>query len=82
VSVLGSAEDLAVPGKQIFRKAGWAHIAGADTLGDGVPWIWNGREARSTGVRQTLDDDHHRSEHLYASAHRLYPNDPAEPMPG
>jgi hypothetical protein len=45
-------------------------------VGDGVSWIWKVADAYFPGVRQTLDDAH-LSEHLYAFAHLLYPNNPA-----
>ena len=76
VSVLGSAEDLAARIKQVLREASWEHIPIGEILGDGAPWIWNMADAHVPGVRQTLDY-YHLSEHLYAFAHLLYPNNPA-----
>jgi hypothetical protein len=76
VSVLGSAEELAVRITQTLREAGWEHIPVGEILGDGAPWIWHVAEAHFPGVRQTLDY-YHLSEHLYAVAHLLYPNNPA-----
>jgi hypothetical protein len=76
VSVLGAADDLAVHIKQALREAGWEHLPLGEILGDGAPWIWNLAEAHFPGVRQTLDS-YHLSEHLYAFAHLLYPNNPA-----
>lgn len=76
VGVLGSAEELAVRIKQVLHEAGWEHIPVGEILGDGAPWIWNVADAYFPGVRQTLDY-YHLSEHLYAFAHLLYPNNPA-----
>jgi hypothetical protein len=76
VSVLGPAEDLAVCIKQALHEAGWEHLPLGEILGDGAPWIWNLADAHFPGVRQTLDY-YHLSEHLYAFAHLLYPNNPA-----
>jgi Uncharacterised protein family (UPF0236) len=76
VSVLGSAEDLAARIKQVLREASWEHIPIGEILGDGASWIWNVADAHFPGVRQTLDY-YHLSEHLYAFAHLLYPNNPA-----
>jgi hypothetical protein len=76
VSVLGSAEDLALRITQVLREAGWEHIPVGEILGDGAPWIWNLADAHFPGVRQTLDY-YHLSEHFYAFAHLLYPNNPA-----
>jgi uncharacterized protein UPF0236 len=76
VSVLGSAEDLAVRIKQVLREAGWEHIPMGEILGDGAPWIWNLADAHFPSMRQTLDY-YHLSEHLYAFANLQYPNNPA-----
>jgi hypothetical protein len=63
VSVLGSAEDLAVRIQQGLREAGWEHLSSGEILGDGAPWIWNLADAHFPRVRQTLDY-YHLSEHL------------------
>jgi hypothetical protein len=76
VAILGSAEDLAARIQQTLREAGWEHIPLGEILGDGAPWIWKVADAYFPGVRQTLDY-YHLSEHLYAFAHLLYPNNPA-----
>ena len=76
VSVLGSAEDLATRITQVLREVGWEHLPMGEILGDGAPWIWKVAAAHFPGVRQTLDY-YHLSEHLYAFAHLLYPNNPA-----
>lgn len=76
VCVLDSAEELAAHIKQVLREAGWEHIPIGEILGDGAPWIWNVADAHFPGVRQTLDY-YHLSEHLYAFATLLYPNNPA-----
>ncbi len=76
VSILGSPEDLATRITQGLREAGWEHLPIGEILGDGAPWIWNVADAHFPGVRQTLDY-YHLSEHLYAFAHLLYPNNPA-----
>jgi hypothetical protein len=76
VSVLGSAEALAVRIKHVLHEAGWEHLPVGEILGDGAPWIWNVADAYVPGVRQTLDYDH-LSEPLDALAHLLYPNNPA-----
>jgi hypothetical protein len=75
VSILGSAEDLAIRLKQVIREAGWGHIPLGEILGDGAPWIWTVAEAHFPGVRQTLDF-YHLSEHFYGFAHLLYPHHP------
>jgi hypothetical protein len=76
VGILGAAEDLAARIKQVIRDVGWESIPIGEILGDGAPWIWNVADAQFPGVRQTLDY-YHLSEHLYAFAHLLYPNNPA-----
>ena len=76
VGILGAAEDLAARITQVIREAGWESIPMGEMLGDGAPGIWNVAAAHVPGVRQTLDDDH-LSEHLYAVAHLLSPNNPA-----
>lgn len=75
VGVLGSAEELAARITQVIQEAGWKRIPLGAILGDGAPWIWTVADAYFPGVRQTLDYDH-LSEHLYAFAHLLYPNNP------
>lgn len=77
VGILGAAEDLAVRITQVMREAGWERIPVGEILGDGAPWIWTVAAAHFPGVRQTLDY-YHLSEHLYAFAQLLYPNNPAE----
>jgi hypothetical protein len=76
VGVLGTAEELAARIQQVLRETGWERIPMGEILGDGAPWIWTVADAHVPGVRQTLDD-YHLSEHLYAFAHLLYPNNPA-----
>jgi hypothetical protein len=76
VSVLGSAEELAAHIQQAIREAGWERIPLGEILGDGAPWIWSVADTYFPGVRQTLDY-YHLSEHFYAFAHLLYPNNPA-----
>ncbi len=76
VCVLDSAEELAAHIKQVIREAGWEPLPIGEILGDGAPWIWNVADAHFAGVRQTLDY-YHLSEHLYAFATLLYPNNPA-----
>jgi hypothetical protein len=76
VSVLGAADDLAVPINPALREAGWEHLPLGESLGDGAAWIWHLAEAHFPGVRQTLDYDH-LSEQLSAFAPLLYPNTPA-----
>jgi hypothetical protein len=76
VAILGSADELAARIQQALREAGWDHIPLGEILGDGAPWIWNVADVYFPGVRQTLDY-YHLSEHLYAFAHLLYPNNPA-----
>jgi hypothetical protein len=56
IGVLGSAEELAVPLKQMIREAGWEHILLGEIVGDGAPWIWTMADAHVPGMRQTLDD--------------------------
>jgi hypothetical protein len=75
VGVLGAAEDLAARITQVIREAGWESIPIGEILGDGAPWIWTVADAHFPGVRQTLDY-YHLSEHLYAFAHLLSPNNP------
>ena len=75
VCVLGSAEALIERIKALICAAGWDSIPVAEILGDGAAWIWNVATAHFPGVRQTLDY-YHLSEHLYAFAHRLYPEAP------
>ena len=81
VGILGSAEDLAARITQVIREAGWERIPVGEILGDGAAWIWKVADAYFPGVRQTLDY-YHLSEHLYAFAHLLYPNNPRGPRPG
>lgn len=76
VGILGSGDDLAVRITQVMREAGWERLPIGEILGDGAPWIWTVADARFPGVRQTLDY-YHLSEHLYAFAQLLYPNNPA-----
>jgi Uncharacterised protein family (UPF0236) len=76
VCVLGSAEELAARITQVRRAAGWERLPIGEILGDGAPWIWKVADAYFPGVRQTLDY-YHLSEHLYAFANLLYPNNPA-----
>jgi hypothetical protein len=76
VSVLGSAEDRAARSTQVLREARWEHIALGEILGDGAPWIGNVADPHVPGVRQTRDD-YHLSEHLWAFAPLLSPNNPA-----
>jgi hypothetical protein len=75
VGVLGAAEDLAARITQVLRETGWEHLPIGEILGDGAIWIWTVADAHFPGVRQTLDY-YHLSEHLYAFAHLLYPNNP------
>jgi hypothetical protein len=76
VCALGSAEDLAARVTQVLREAGWECLPLGESLGDGAPWIWTVTDAYFPGVRQTLDY-YHLSEHLYAFAHLLDPNNSA-----
>ena len=75
VGILGAAEALAVRITQVIREAGWERLPVGEMLGDGALWIWAVAAAHVPAVRLTLDYDH-LSEHLYAFAQLLYPNNP------
>jgi hypothetical protein len=45
VSVLDSADNLAVRVNRVFHEVGWADIPIGEILGDGTPWSWNVAES-------------------------------------
>jgi len=64
---------------QLFAESqrhGLAHAAKVLVVADGALWIWNLIEDRFGQAQQRLDY-YHASQHLWAVAHALHPEDPA-----
>jgi hypothetical protein len=63
--------------EQLFAEAqrhGLAHAAQVLVVADGAPWIWNLSGDRFPQARERLDY-YHASQHLWAVAHALHPDD-------
>jgi hypothetical protein len=76
VMTRGGVDDLR---EQLFAEAQRHGLAQADkvlVIADGALWIWNLTDDRFAQAQQRLDY-YHASQHLWAVAHALYPEDEA-----